>query len=96
MEVLWFPLRRSGAAPPSRDYLIPMLQAVQEQVCRGTACHVKGSFNLLETLQRELGIEAGATTRDGLFSLEVVACLEACSIAPVMTVREIKVRELRA
>jgi len=46
--------------PPSRDYLIPMLQAVQEQVCRGTAC------------------------------------LEACSSAPVMTVREIKVRELRA
>ena len=68
----------------------------QVQICRGTACHVKGSFNLLETLQRELGIEAGATTRDGLFSLEVVACLEACSIAPVMTVREIKVRELRA
>ena len=116
--------------PPSRDYLIPMLQAVQEQegyisresiceisdymglpeskifgvatfynqfrlnapgkyqvqICRGTACHVKGSFNLLETLQRELGIEAGATTRDGLFSLETVACLGACSIAPVMTV----------
>jgi len=47
---------------------------------------VKGSFNLLETLQRELGIEAGATTRDGLFSLETVACIGACSIAPVMTV----------
>jgi NADH-quinone oxidoreductase subunit E len=58
----------------------------QVQICRGTACHVKGSFNLLEALQRELGIEAGATTRDGLFSLEVVACLGACSIAPVMTV----------
>jgi NADH-quinone oxidoreductase subunit E len=58
----------------------------QVAICRGTACHVKGSFNLLETLQRELGIEAGATTRDGLFSLETVACIGACSIAPVMTV----------
>ena len=93
--------------PPSRDYLILMLQAVQAQegfISRESICEIsdcmglprKGSFNLLETLQRELGIEAGATTRDELFSLEVVACLEACSIAPVMTVREIKVRELRA
>jgi NADH-quinone oxidoreductase subunit E len=55
-------------------------------VCRGTACHVKGSFNLLEARQRELGIEPGATTRDGLFSLETVACIGACSIAPVMTI----------
>lgn len=58
----------------------------QVQVCRGTACHVKGSLNLLETLELELGIEPGETTPDGLFSLEVVACLGACSIAPVMTV----------
>jgi NADH-quinone oxidoreductase subunit E len=58
----------------------------QIQICRGTACHVKGSFNLLEALERELGVEAGATTRDKLFSLELVACLGACSIAPVMTV----------
>ncbi|MBN1835599.1 MAG: NADH-quinone oxidoreductase subunit NuoE [Spirochaetales bacterium] len=58
----------------------------QIQICRGTACHVKGSFNLLEVLQQELGIEAGQTTRDGAFSLETVACLGACSIAPVMTV----------
>ena len=56
------------------------------QICRGTACHVKGSFNLLEVLQQELEIEAGQTTRDGLFSLETVACLGACSIAPVMTI----------
>jgi NADH-quinone oxidoreductase subunit E len=58
----------------------------QIQICRGTACHVKGSLNLLEILQQELGVEAGETTRDGLFSLETVACLGACSIAPVMTV----------
>ncbi|MBN1838113.1 MAG: NADH-quinone oxidoreductase subunit NuoE [Spirochaetales bacterium] len=58
----------------------------QIQICRGTACHVKGSLNLLEVLQQELGIEAGETTRDRAFSLETVACLGACSLAPVMTV----------
>ena len=56
------------------------------QVCRGTACHVKGSLGLLNTLKRELKIEAGQTTRDGLFSLEVVACIGACGLAPVMCV----------
>lgn len=54
------------------------------QVCRGTACHVKGSAGLLATLKRELKIDAGQTTRDGLFSLEVVACIGACGLAPVI------------
>ena len=56
------------------------------QVCRGTACHVKGSLNLLEQLELELGVKPGQTTKDQLFTLETVACLGACSIAPVMTV----------
>ena len=56
------------------------------QVCRGTACHVKGSAAVLDELQRELGVEAGATTRDGLFSLEVVACVGACGLAPAMCI----------
>jgi NADH-quinone oxidoreductase subunit E len=56
------------------------------QVCRGTACHVKGSFSVLESLRRALGIDPGQTTRDGLFSLEVVACLGACGLAPVICV----------
>ena len=116
--------------PKTRDYLIPILQGLQEkngylseeniyavadyldlpeskifgvatfynqfkltkpgkykfQVCRGTACHVKGSFDLLETLERELSIKPGETTPNGMFSLETVACLGACSIAPVVTV----------
>ncbi len=55
-------------------------------MCRGTACHVKGSFDLVEALRRELGIDIDQTTRDGMFSLETVACLGACSIAPVVTV----------
>lgn len=56
------------------------------QICRGTACHVKGSLNLLDNLQRELKIKAGETTRDGLFSIEVVACLGVCGLAPVICV----------
>ncbi|MCL2710837.1 MAG: NADH-quinone oxidoreductase subunit NuoE [Planctomycetaceae bacterium] len=56
------------------------------QVCRGTACHVKGSLAVLDTLKRELKAEAGETTRDGLFSLEVVACIGACGLAPVINI----------
>lgn len=58
----------------------------QIQICRGTACHVKGSATVLEGLKAELGVDAGQTTRDGLFSLEVVACIGACGLAPVISV----------
>ena len=56
------------------------------QVCRGTACHVKGSAAILEAVKRELKIDAGQTSRDGKFSLEVVACIGACGLAPVICV----------
>ncbi len=56
------------------------------QVCRGTACHVKGSAAVLDALQRELEIEPDQTTPDGLFSIEVVACIGACGLAPVISV----------
>jgi NADH-quinone oxidoreductase subunit E len=56
------------------------------QVCRGTACHVKGSAAILEAIKRELKVEPGQTTRDGEFSLEVVACIGACGLAPVICV----------
>jgi NADH-quinone oxidoreductase subunit E len=56
------------------------------QVCRGTACHVKGSAAILEAIKRELKIDAGQTSRDALFSLEVVACIGACGLAPVIAV----------
>ncbi len=58
------------------------------QVCRGTACHVKGSAGVLETIQRLLKIEPGQTTRDGRFSLEVVACIGACGLAPLICCEE--------
>ncbi len=56
------------------------------QICRGTACHVKGSAAILDALMRELKIAPGETTRDGLFSLEIVACIGACGLAPVMNI----------
>ncbi|HBF34596.1 TPA: NADH-quinone oxidoreductase subunit NuoE [Candidatus Sumerlaeota bacterium] len=56
------------------------------QVCRGTACHVKGSAAVLEAMKQALGVEAGQTTKDGMFSIEVVACIGACGLAPVISV----------
>ncbi len=55
-------------------------------VCRGTACHVKGSQRLLESLMKMLNLKPGQTSRDRLFSLEVVACMGACGLAPVVNV----------
>ena len=54
--------------------------------CKGTACYVKGSEKIIERISEEYGIEPGETTEDGLISLEVVRCLGACGLAPVMTV----------
>lgn len=56
------------------------------QVCRGTACHVKGSGAVLESIKQNLDIAPDETTRDGLFSLEVVACIGACGLAPVISI----------
>jgi len=58
------------------------------RVCRGTACHVKGSDKILEKFETELKVKAGETTSDGLFTIETVACVGACSIAPVITIDE--------
>ncbi|MDP4266339.1 MAG: NADH-quinone oxidoreductase subunit NuoE [Bacteroidota bacterium] len=55
-------------------------------VCRGTACHVLGSQTVLEAIENKLKIKAGQTSRDGLFSIEVVACIGACGLAPVLNI----------
>ncbi len=55
-------------------------------VCMGTACHLAGGKLILETLERELDIKAGETSADGNFSLERVACIGCCMLAPVMLV----------
>ncbi len=52
-------------------------------VCMGTACHLAGGNLILEALERELDIKAGETSADGNFSLERVACIGCCMLAPV-------------
>lgn len=56
------------------------------QVCRGTACHVLGSATVLQELEKQLKIKSGQTTKDGLFTIEVVACIGACGLAPVIAI----------
>lgn len=56
------------------------------RVCRGTACHVKGGRSIVRLMQKELGLKEGETTDDYQFSLETVACLGACFLAPAMMV----------
>ncbi len=55
-------------------------------VCLGTACHVRGGTNLLDSFERELGIHTGETTYDDKFSLESVRCVGCCGLAPVFVV----------
>ncbi len=56
------------------------------RVCHGTACHVNESMNIIRELERILRIKSGQTTRDGMYSLEVVNCMGACAVAPVMNI----------
>lgn len=66
---------------PKGKYLI--------KVCDGTACHVKKSNGIIEAIEGELGVSrAGGTTKNGLFTLETVACLGACGLAPVVVVND--------
>jgi len=56
------------------------------QVCQGTACYIRGGERLLQKLESLLGVAPGETTRDRLFTLEVVHCLGSCSMSPVIRV----------
>jgi len=56
------------------------------KVCQGTACHVMGGEEILNYLSDKLGISEGETTKDGMFSLERVACLGCCGMAPVVVI----------
>lgn len=61
-------------APPGKKII---------RVCRGTACHVRGSDRILHEIERLLGIKPGETTDDLEYSLETVACIGACALAPI-------------
>jgi len=56
------------------------------KVCLGTACHVRGGSQIMETIERELDVKAGGTTKDFKFGLERVACFGSCALAPVLVV----------
>lgn len=55
-------------------------------VCKGTSCYIRGSNEILERISKELNVEPGGTTSDGQFSVEVVRCIGACALGPVITV----------
>ena len=56
------------------------------KVCRGTACHVKGGRSILKLMKQELDLKEGETSEDYQFTLETVACLGACFLAPTMMI----------
>lgn len=58
------------------------------RVCRGTACHVRGGVAVRKAVARNLGIEADQTTPDMEYTLETVACIGACALAPTMVINE--------
>ena len=59
------------------------------RICRGTACHVRGSLKILERVKEILKIEENGTTEDLRFTLEPVACLGACGLAPVVMINDV-------
>ena len=54
--------------------------------CVGTACHVRGAPLIVDTIERELGIKAGETSADGEYTLDVVNCVGACALGPLVTI----------
>ena len=64
-------------SPPGKHHI---------KACLGTACHVQGGEQMLDVLERRLGIRPGETTADGEYDLERVACLGCCALAPVVTI----------
>ena len=57
-------------------------------ICNGTACYVKGAEKILDEFRRNLDIDVGETTNDGKFSIDILRCVGACGMAPVVSVGE--------
>ncbi len=73
-----------GVATFYRQFRFARLGEHVIEICRGTACHVKQSAQLKDHLKRRLKLGSDGNSKDGRFSLVTVACLGACSIAPVI------------
>ncbi len=71
------------------------------QVCHGTSCHLNGAVNLIDFLEKNLKVKAGYTTRNGNYSLEIVPCMGACGLSPVIAINgkfygKLNIAELRS
>jgi len=76
-----------GVATFYNQFRFVPLGKYHTMVCMGTACHLAGGRLILEALERELDIKVGETAEDGSFSLERVACIGCCMLAPVIMIR---------
>ena len=65
------------------------------KVCKGTACHIKGANLIIDQLDSGLGIKPGQTTKDMKYTIEVVNCVGACAMAPVMIANDKYFGEVR-
>jgi len=77
-----------GVATFYNQFRFVPLGKYHTMVCMGTACHLAGGRLILEALERELDIKVGETADDGSFSLERVACIGCCMLAPVIVIRD--------
>ncbi|MGA7276416.1 MAG: NADH-quinone oxidoreductase subunit NuoE [Desulfocapsaceae bacterium] len=90
-------IARTTGLPESRVYAVASFYAQFRftprgkhtiMVCRGTACHVRGAEKILEETERTLGIVEGETTEDKEYTLETVACIGCCALAPCVMIDE--------
>ena len=90
-------IARTIGVPESRVYAVASFYAQfrftqmgrnHVMVCRGTACHVRGAQRILEETERQLGIEEGETTEDLEYTLETVACIGCCGLAPTIVIND--------
>jgi NADH-quinone oxidoreductase subunit E len=77
-----------GVATFYNQFRFAPLGKYHSTVCMGTACHLAGGRLILDALERELGIRVGETSKDGNFSLERVACIGCCMLAPVVVIKD--------
>jgi NADH-quinone oxidoreductase subunit E len=77
-----------GVATFYNQFRFVPLGKYHTMVCMGTACHLAGGRLILEALERELDIKVGETAEDGRFSLERVACIGCCMLAPVIVIKD--------
>lgn len=77
-----------GVATFYDDFRFKPIGKYHVKICKGTACHVLGAQTILDGLKKKLKVEQDLISKDGLFSLEIVPCLGACAIAPIISVND--------